>query len=121
MQGVKRHIGDQELTLRVLANHRATLLQGPRFVGTGAQIAAQMEEWFQSRSCDGFVIAATHFPGAFEDFVRLVVPELRARGLVREEYTGSTLRENLGLERPENLMTAGAQTELVADRVVEHV
>ncbi|TCN46270.1 FMN-dependent oxidoreductase (nitrilotriacetate monooxygenase family) [Rhodococcus sp. SMB37] len=120
VQGVKRHIGDQELTLRVLANHRATLLQGPRFVGTGAQIAEQMEEWFQSRSCDGFVIAATHFPGAFEDFVRLVVPELRARGLVREEYTGSTLRENLGLERPENLMTAGAQTELVDDRVVEH-
>jgi FMN-dependent oxidoreductase (nitrilotriacetate monooxygenase family) len=100
VQGVKRHVGDQQLTLRTLASHRATLLQGPRFVGTGAQVAEQMQDWFESRSCDGFVIAATHFPGAFEDFVRLVVPELRLRGIFRSEYTGSTLRENLGLARP---------------------
>ena len=100
VQGVRKHVGNQPLTLRVLANHRATLLQGPRFVGTGPQIADQMQEWFESRSCDGFVIAATHFPGAFEDFVRLVVPELRNRGLYRTEYEGTTLRENLGLERP---------------------
>ncbi|MFG1923322.1 LLM class flavin-dependent oxidoreductase [Cryptosporangium sp. NPDC048952] len=105
VQGVRRHVGSAKLTLRTLANHRATLLQGPRFVGTGPQVAEQMGQWFQSHSCDGFVLAATHFPGAFEDFVRLVVPELRARGLVRSEYTGDTLRENLGLERPRNLFT----------------
>ncbi|MFD8817475.1 LLM class flavin-dependent oxidoreductase [Streptomyces sp. NPDC059627] len=103
VQGVRRHLGDRELTLRTLANHRATLLQGPRFVGTGPQIAEQMRQWFESRSCDGFVLAATHFPGAFEDFVRLVVPELRRLGLVRSEYTGRTLRENLSLDRPANL------------------
>ncbi|MET8648713.1 LLM class flavin-dependent oxidoreductase [Nocardia aurea] len=107
VQGVKRHVGDQPLTLRVLANHRATLLQGPRFVGTGAQIAEQMRQWFESRSCDGFVIAATHFPGAFEDFVRLVIPELQRRGLARTEYSGATLRENLGLERPANVFGQG--------------
>ena len=49
---------------------------------------------------DGFVIAPTHQPGAFEDFVDLVVPELQRRGLFREEYTGATLRENLGLRIP---------------------
>ncbi|MGW7542305.1 LLM class flavin-dependent oxidoreductase [Streptomyces sp. NPDC054770] len=103
VQGVRRHLGDRELTLRMLATHRATLLQGPRFVGTGPQIAEQMRQWFESRSCDGFVLAATHFPGAFEDFVRLVVPELRRLGLVRSEYTGRTLRENLSLDRPANL------------------
>jgi FMN-dependent oxidoreductase (nitrilotriacetate monooxygenase family) len=100
VQGVKRHLGGGKLTLGTLANHRATLLQGPRFVGTGEQIADQMQDWFESRACDGFVLAATHFPGAFEDFVRLVVPELRRRGLMRSHYTGSTLRENLGLARP---------------------
>ncbi|MGW5658048.1 LLM class flavin-dependent oxidoreductase [Streptomyces humi] len=110
VQGIRRHLGDQKLTLRMLANHRATLLQGPRFVGTGPQIAEQMEQWFTSRSCDGFVIAATHFPGAFEDFVRLVVPELRARGLVRTEYTGKTLRENLSLDRPANVLAQDAHT-----------
>jgi FMN-dependent oxidoreductase (nitrilotriacetate monooxygenase family) len=100
VQGVRKQVGDEKLTLRTLANHRATLLQGPRFVGTGAQIAEQMGEWFHSRSCDGFVLAATHFPGAFEDFTRMVVPQLRSRGLVGDGYPGTTLRENLGLERP---------------------
>jgi hypothetical protein len=55
-----------------------------------------MEEWFTT-ACDGFVIAATHMPGTYEDFVRLVVPELQRRGLFQTEYAGSTLRENLGL------------------------
>lgn len=110
VQGVRRAMGDEPLTLRVLANHRATLLQGPRFVGTGVQVADQMQEWFDNRSCDGFVIAATHFPGAFEEFVRLVVPVLRERGLLREDYAGTTLRENLALERPANLFTEQAES-----------
>ncbi|MEV1025236.1 LLM class flavin-dependent oxidoreductase [Streptomyces sp. NPDC050264] len=111
VQGIRRHVGDGKLTLRMLANHRATLLQGPRFVGTGPQVAEQMQQWFEARSCDGFVIAATHFPGAFEDFVRLVVPELRDRGLVRTEYEGKTLRENLALERPAHPLALKEQSE----------
>ena len=71
------------MTLGDLAGHRATLLQGPRFVGTGPDIADQMEAWFDSGACDGFVIAATHSPGAYEDVVRLVVPELQRRGVFR--------------------------------------
>jgi hypothetical protein len=39
-------------------------------------------------------------PGAYEDFVRLVVPELQRRGLFHREYAGATLRESLGLARP---------------------
>jgi hypothetical protein len=46
------------------------------------------------------VLAATHLPGAFEEFVRMVVPVLRARGVFRTHYTGTTLREHLGLPRP---------------------
>jgi hypothetical protein len=59
-----------------------------------------MEEWFDGEACDGFTIAATHSPGAYEDVVRTVVPELQRRGLFRREYTGNTLREHLGLQRP---------------------
>ena len=73
---------------------------GPRFVGTGPEVADQMEEWFTTDACDGFVIAATHLPGAYEDVVRMVVPELQRRGVFRDRYTGTTLREHLGLERP---------------------
>lgn len=98
-RGVAAHL-DRQVTVRDLAAHRATLLQGPRFVGTGEQVADQMQEWFETRGCDGFVLAATHLPGAFEEFVRMVVPILQERGLFRREYAGPTLRENLGLRRP---------------------
>ncbi|MGH8995632.1 MAG: LLM class flavin-dependent oxidoreductase, partial [Acidimicrobiales bacterium] len=100
VQNIRTHIGGDTVTLADLAGHRATLLQGPRFVGTGTEIADQMEEWFGGGACDGFVIAATHVPGAYEDVVRLVVPELQRRGVFRTQYTGTTLRDHLGLERP---------------------
>jgi len=100
VQNLRTHIGSRTVTLADLAGHRATLLQGPRFVGTGPEVADQMEEWFAGDACDGFVIAATHVPGAYEDVVRLVVPELQRRGVFRHRYTGSTLRDHLGLERP---------------------
>jgi FMN-dependent oxidoreductase (nitrilotriacetate monooxygenase family) len=99
VQNLRQHIGGT-VTLADLAGHRATLLQGPRFVGTGPDVADQMEAWFDDGACDGFVIAATHVPGAYEDVVRLVVPQLQRRGVFRDRYTGSTLRDHLGLARP---------------------
>ncbi|MGO4287966.1 nitrilotriacetate monooxygenase, partial [Bosea sp. TAB14] len=42
----------------------------------------------------------------FDDFVRLVVPVLQERGLFREDYSGVTLRDHLGLPVPENRFTA---------------
>ena len=100
VENLRRHIGGT-VTLADLAGHRATLLQGPRFVGTGVEVADQMEEWFNSGACDGFVIAATHTPGAYEDLTRMVVPELQRRGLFRRQYEGTTLRDHLGLNRPD--------------------
>ncbi|PZP90607.1 MAG: LLM class flavin-dependent oxidoreductase [Variovorax paradoxus] len=79
---------------------RGTIREMPLFVGTGKEIADRMEEWFVGRACDGFVLAATHMPGSYDDFVRLVVPELQRRGLFRTEYEGATLRENLGISLP---------------------
>jgi FMN-dependent oxidoreductase (nitrilotriacetate monooxygenase family) len=102
VQNLRTHIGGDTVTVRDLAGHRATLLQGPRFVGTGDQVADQMADWFESGACDGFVLAATHLPGAFEDVVRMVVPELQRRGLFRTQYESSTLRGHLGLQRPSN-------------------
>ncbi len=99
VQNLREHIGGT-VTLADLAGHRATLLQGPRFVGTAVEVADQMQTWFDEGACDGFVIAATHIPGAYEDVVRLVVPELQRRGVFRDRYTGTTLREHLGIGRP---------------------
>ncbi len=70
-------------------------------VGGPNELADYFEEWFTTPACDGFVIAGTHMPGAFEDFVELVVPELQRRGLFRTEYSGNTLRDHLGLPQPQ--------------------
>ncbi len=79
---------------------RGRLREMGLFVGTGKEVADQMEEWFTAPACDGFVLAATHMPGAYEDFVRFVVPELQRRDLYHKDYRGATLRENLGLRKP---------------------
>ena len=70
-------------------------------VGGPRDVADRLEELFTERACDGFVVAATHVPGAYADFVEFVVPELQRRGLYHLDYTGETLRENLGLPRPD--------------------
>jgi alkanesulfonate monooxygenase SsuD/methylene tetrahydromethanopterin reductase-like flavin-dependent oxidoreductase (luciferase family) len=69
-------------------------------VGCPKQVADQMEEWFTAPACDGFVLAAASMPGAYDDVVRLPVPELQRRGLFQKEYAGPTLRDNLGLPIP---------------------
>ena len=48
------------------------------------------------------MLVASHNPGSFEEFTRLVVPELQRRGLYHRDYAGATLRENLGLPRPQH-------------------
>jgi len=69
-------------------------------VGGPKEVADALEHWFAAPACDGFVLSATHVPGAYEDFVRFVVPELQRRGLFRKDFAGATLRENLGLPKP---------------------
>jgi hypothetical protein len=68
--------------------------------GSPKRIADTLEEWFTAGRADGFMIQPAYFPRAFDDFVGLVVPELQRRGLFRTEYTGTTLRDHLGLPRP---------------------
>ena len=72
------------------------------FVGTPATIADAMEEWLESRGSDGFNVMFPYLPEGLDDFVERVVPHLQRRGLLRREYEGKTLRENLGLPRPPN-------------------
>jgi FMN-dependent oxidoreductase (nitrilotriacetate monooxygenase family) len=79
---------------------RGTIHDHPVFCGAPGDVADRMEHWFSEEACDGYVIAASHVPGAYEDFVRFVVPELQRRGLHQRDYAGQTLRENLGLPRP---------------------
>ncbi len=73
---------------------------GNGVTGTASDVADFMEEWFETRAADGFILMLPTLPASLEDFTGLVVPELRRRGLFRHEYEGKTLRENLGVPRP---------------------
>jgi FMN-dependent oxidoreductase (nitrilotriacetate monooxygenase family) len=99
----------ERLTVRQLARIAGSY-GGLSLVGTPAMIADQMEEWLASDACDGFNIMFPWVPGGLDDFVDRVVPELQRRGLFRREYEGRTLRENLGLPRPENRFFAGPRS-----------
>ncbi|WP_122468738.1 LLM class flavin-dependent oxidoreductase [Pseudomonas viridiflava] len=71
-------------------------------IGTPEQVADALQTWFEQGAADGFNVLVPHLPGGLEDVARLLVPELQRRGLFRTEYEGTTLRENLGLQRPVN-------------------
>jgi alkanesulfonate monooxygenase len=86
-------IRDLYLDIALTSGHRLVL-------GTPEEVADQLEDWFLQEGCDGYNVAPPYLPGAFGDFVTLVVPELQKRGLVRREYEGTTLRDHLGLPRP---------------------
>ncbi|PVX81682.1 LLM class flavin-dependent oxidoreductase [Paraburkholderia unamae] len=89
-----------KLTIRQLYLRIAGARGHQQVVGTPQSIADQLQQWFEEGGADGFNIMAPYFPGGLTDFVELVLPELRRRGLFRTEYEGRTLRDHLGLKRP---------------------
>ncbi|WP_429817557.1 LLM class flavin-dependent oxidoreductase [Ensifer sp. B1-9] len=74
----------------------------PTFRGTAKDVADRMENWFEQGGGDGFMMIFHEHPNEFERFSREVVPELQRRGLFRKQYSGPTLRDHLGLARPEH-------------------
>ena len=96
------------LTIRELYLRISGARGHQQVVGSITQVADQLQQWFEEEGVDGFNIMSPSLPGGLEDFIELVLPELRRRGLFRTEYEGKTLRENLGLRRPVSRY-AGAQ------------
>jgi len=104
-------LAEQEgLTVRQLAQ-RLGGYAGLTMVGTADTIADQMQEWLETRASDGFTIMFPFLPEGLDLFCDRVVPELQRRGLFRADYAGKTLRENMGLPRPENRFFVDRVTE----------
>lgn len=98
-----KDLADREnLTIRQLYQRTAGGRGHREIIGTPVLIADQLQEWFENEAADGFNIMPPVFPSGLDDFVNLVIPELQKRGIFREEYKGTTLRENLGLIKPVN-------------------
>lgn len=81
--------------------------RGP-LVGTPAQVAAQIDAFVQQDGADGFILGSHLVPWGLDEFVDTVVPLLQDRGVLRAEYSGTTLRDNLGL--PQVRSTTAAAT-----------
>jgi len=88
------------LTLRQVAMRSAAGKDHWTLIGTPQTIADGLERWFVEKAADGFNLLPPHVPGAINEFVDRVVPELQRRGLFRTDYEGATLRENLGVPFP---------------------
>ena len=102
----------QQMMIDISRKHHFTIRQLYEFIasarghwtliGTPEQVVDQLQVWFENEAADGFNVLPPSTPAGLNDFVELIVPELQRRGLFRTSYEGKTLRENLGLKRPEN-------------------
>lgn len=93
--------GGPELTIGEAVRHYARSSLAPQIVGTGAQVAEQLIALWEESGGHGFMTTPIFYPGAYTEFVDLVVPELQKCGVFRKEYTGRTLREHLAQESVE--------------------
>jgi alkanesulfonate monooxygenase len=92
----------EKLTIRQLILRFSVARGHVQAIGSTRKVADLMEQWLVEGGADGFNVVPPLLPDGFEDFVRLVVPELQRRGIFRKDYKGGSLRENLRLKRPAN-------------------
>jgi len=85
----------ESMTLSEVAQRLGQSVGLPQFVGTPASVADQLEAFFDEVGGDGFMLTPIYCPGAIEEFVDFVVPELQRRGRFRTSYTGVTQRDHL--------------------------
>lgn len=83
---------DREWTVREMAQFAGLGSTSPVIVGTPKEVTDELERWFTETGIDGFNVKEIVRPDSLVDFVDLVVPELRERGLLIEG-NGRTVRE----------------------------
>jgi FMN-dependent oxidoreductase (nitrilotriacetate monooxygenase family) len=72
-----------------------------QLIGTAADVADDLQEWFEQGGADGFNVMPAQMPDGLTDFAEGVIPELQRRGIFRKTYEGTTLRQHLGVPNPE--------------------
>ena len=97
---IKKRAKENNLTLRQVAMEETT--RESAFMGTYEEIADQIIEWIDNDAADGFVLIQHVFGQIFEDFIDKVIPILVERGYYETDYSGQTLRDELGLKFKEN-------------------
>jgi FMN-dependent oxidoreductase (nitrilotriacetate monooxygenase family) len=98
---------EQNMTIRQVARQLSNSGAAMSVIGNPQEIADFMESWFKAGVCDGFNLMFPVLTQDMSDFVEHVVPELQRRGLAQSSYQGGTLRQKLGLARPQNSFAVG--------------
>ena len=98
-------------TLRELLAYMAGARGHFTMAGTPEQVADLIEDWFTDGAADGFNVMPPLLPNMLEVFSAEVIPLLQRRGLFRTEYSGTTLRENYGLDWPKTAFAPAAAAE----------
>ena len=93
-------------TLRDVAMVNGTSTSMMQIVGTAEHVAAELERLWRTTGCFGFNLTPTTSNDSIERFVDQVVPLLQERGVLRREYEGTTLRENVTEAVRENVTEA---------------
>lgn len=100
IQSVLHHLQEEadlgrEWTVGDLGRQNAIGGLGPTVVGSGVEIADELQSWVEETDIDGFNLAYAVTPGTWEDVIEHVIPVLRERGVYPESYTEGTLRHKL--------------------------
>ncbi|SDH89691.1 LLM class flavin-dependent oxidoreductase [Agrococcus jejuensis] len=100
IQSTVQHLQEEaalgrEWTVGDLGRHSAIGGLGPTIVGSGEEIADELQSWVDETDVDGFNLAYAVTPGTWQDVIEHVIPVLRARGAYPSSYAPGTLREKL--------------------------
>ncbi|MGL3213627.1 LLM class flavin-dependent oxidoreductase [Bradyrhizobium sp. BR 1433] len=95
----------EQPTIRQLVQRLAGARGHWVIAGPPEKIADNIQTWFENGAADGFNVMPPWLPGGFDIFAEQVVPILRKRGLFRDEYSGTTLRDHYGLSRPQSVFS----------------
>jgi FMN-dependent oxidoreductase (nitrilotriacetate monooxygenase family) len=71
------------------------------FIGSAESVAESINTFVQDDASDGFILVPHLTPSGLDRFADTVVPLLQERGVFRADYTGTTLRDHLGLDSVE--------------------
>jgi alkanesulfonate monooxygenase SsuD/methylene tetrahydromethanopterin reductase-like flavin-dependent oxidoreductase (luciferase family) len=111
-EGIARLARERGFTLRQAVEHISAPAPTP-FAGSPSTVADQIQHWFEARALDGLNYHIGH-PAQWRRFLSDVVPLLQERGIVRSEYSSTTLRGNLGLPVPENRYARARRERAIA-------
>jgi alkanesulfonate monooxygenase SsuD/methylene tetrahydromethanopterin reductase-like flavin-dependent oxidoreductase (luciferase family) len=105
------HQGRYQIILEMARRENLTIRQTMRryvsgrghhvVVGTPEQLADDLASWVTQSAADGFTLLPPTLPESLDLFVSQVVPLLKARGAMPEEYEGTTLRDHYCLGSPQ--------------------